>query len=301
MSAWLENLVGAEMAPAATWIVSGVLLLILLFVVVRLMRGLASGTFVAGGRNRRARLAVMDAAAVDSRRRLVLVRRDDVEHLILIGGPTDVVVERDIRIFAPSRRPSPREPEPATEAEILPLDSKPRANAAEARPSRPAAVAPPTHPAAEEAEPAASQHDNAYPAPPAAAPAPTAARPETADRPQPAPAMQPAAPAVQSAAPAPELHSAPAAERSYRLPEREGPRIEPQLGGAATPIAVPPGVGPSAAGKDEDELLRDLEVSLDAPERRENGHSKPPSGPDELSLEEEMSRLLGDLSGERRQ
>ncbi len=38
----------------------------------------------------------MDAAAVDSRRKLVLIRRDDVEHLLLIGGPTDVVVEQNI-------------------------------------------------------------------------------------------------------------------------------------------------------------------------------------------------------------
>ena len=48
----------------------------------------------------------MDAAAVDSQRRLVLVRRDDVEHLILIGGPTDVVVERDIRLHGAVRRPA---------------------------------------------------------------------------------------------------------------------------------------------------------------------------------------------------
>lgn len=42
------------------------------------------------------RLAVVDAAIVDEQRKLVLVRRDDVEHLILIGGPGDVVVEQNI-------------------------------------------------------------------------------------------------------------------------------------------------------------------------------------------------------------
>jgi hypothetical protein len=42
------------------------------------------------------RLAVIDAASVDARRRLVLVRRDNVEHLLLIGGPTDVVIEPNI-------------------------------------------------------------------------------------------------------------------------------------------------------------------------------------------------------------
>jgi hypothetical protein len=39
---------------------------------------------------------VLDSANVDARRRLVLIRRDNVEHLILIGGPTDVVIEPGI-------------------------------------------------------------------------------------------------------------------------------------------------------------------------------------------------------------
>jgi flagellar protein FliO/FliZ len=47
-------------------------------------------------RGRMPRLAVIDAAAVDGRRRLVLVRRDNVEHLLMIGGPTDIVVEPNI-------------------------------------------------------------------------------------------------------------------------------------------------------------------------------------------------------------
>jgi flagellar protein FliO/FliZ len=42
------------------------------------------------------RLAVTAAIALDGRRRLVLVRRDDVEHLLLIGGPADLVVESGI-------------------------------------------------------------------------------------------------------------------------------------------------------------------------------------------------------------
>ena len=49
-----------------------------------------------GPRGRQPRLAVINAASVDGRRRLVLVRRDDVEHLLLIGGPTDVVIEPNI-------------------------------------------------------------------------------------------------------------------------------------------------------------------------------------------------------------
>lgn len=42
------------------------------------------------------RLAVIEQAAVDSRRRLLLVRRDNVEHLIMTGGPVDVVIETGI-------------------------------------------------------------------------------------------------------------------------------------------------------------------------------------------------------------
>ncbi len=45
---------------------------------------------------RAARLGVVEAIQVDARRKLVLVRRDQFEHLLLIGGPTDVVVEPTI-------------------------------------------------------------------------------------------------------------------------------------------------------------------------------------------------------------
>src|ERR1700761_2065867 len=60
-------------------------------------------------RGRMPRLAVIDAAAVDGRRRLVLVRRDNVEHLLMIGGPTDIVVEPNIVRAMPARdQMSPR-------------------------------------------------------------------------------------------------------------------------------------------------------------------------------------------------
>jgi hypothetical protein len=42
------------------------------------------------------RLGVMEQARVDSRRTLVLIRRDDVEHLIMTGGPIDMVIETGI-------------------------------------------------------------------------------------------------------------------------------------------------------------------------------------------------------------
>jgi hypothetical protein len=42
------------------------------------------------------RLAIMEQAYVDRARRLVLIRRDDIEHLIMTGGPIDVVIETGI-------------------------------------------------------------------------------------------------------------------------------------------------------------------------------------------------------------
>ena len=54
------------------------------------------------------RLAVVEHASVDGRRRLVLVRRDDVEHLIMTGGPVDVVIETGIGAAQESVRPARR-------------------------------------------------------------------------------------------------------------------------------------------------------------------------------------------------
>jgi flagellar protein FliO/FliZ len=42
------------------------------------------------------RIEVIEQASMDGKRRLVLIRRDDVEHLLLTGGPVDVVIETGI-------------------------------------------------------------------------------------------------------------------------------------------------------------------------------------------------------------
>src|ERR1700712_6047918 len=69
-------------------------------------------------RGRMPRLAVIDAAAVDGRRRLVLVRRDNVEHLLMIGGPSDIVVEPNIVRAIPGR--DQMAPRPAVAGEAPP-------------------------------------------------------------------------------------------------------------------------------------------------------------------------------------
>src|SRR5439155_13880082 len=67
-------------------------------------------------RGRMPRLAVIDAAAVDGRRRLVLVRRDNIEHLLMIGGPTDIVVEPNIVRAMPARDQIAQRPSAGAEA-----------------------------------------------------------------------------------------------------------------------------------------------------------------------------------------
>jgi hypothetical protein len=52
------------------------------------------------------RVAVIDAAAVDRRRSVVLIRRDNVEHLLMIGGPTDVLIEPNIIRATGARAPA---------------------------------------------------------------------------------------------------------------------------------------------------------------------------------------------------
>ena len=62
------------------------------------------------GRGRNRRLSIVDTVVVDPKRQLLIVRRDNVEHLILTGGPQDVVVESGIpveRQTPPVRRPVP--------------------------------------------------------------------------------------------------------------------------------------------------------------------------------------------------
>lgn len=42
------------------------------------------------------RIDIVEQAVVDAKRRLLLVRRDGVEHLLMTGGPVDIVIESGI-------------------------------------------------------------------------------------------------------------------------------------------------------------------------------------------------------------
>ena len=56
------------------------------------------------GRARLPRLGTVDAFDLDRQRQLVIIRRDNVEHLVMIGGPNDLLIESQI-IRAESREP----------------------------------------------------------------------------------------------------------------------------------------------------------------------------------------------------
>ncbi len=89
---------------ALTFILAFLAVLALIGALAWLVRRFAGNRLGANtNRGRMPRLAVIDAAAVDGRRRLVLVRRDNVEHLLMIGGPTDIVVEPNILRAMPAR------------------------------------------------------------------------------------------------------------------------------------------------------------------------------------------------------
>jgi len=47
---------------------------------------------------RKRRLSTIESAPLDGRHRVVLIRRDDVEHLVLIGPNTSQVIERGIPV-----------------------------------------------------------------------------------------------------------------------------------------------------------------------------------------------------------
>ncbi len=56
--------------------------------------GLGGRLVASGGRKRR--LSIVEVLPLDGKRRLVLLRRDGAEHLVLLGVGSDVVIERGI-------------------------------------------------------------------------------------------------------------------------------------------------------------------------------------------------------------
>lgn len=241
------------------------LALLCLFIVLWILRNRAPSPFVRGGRNRQPRLQVLDAAAVDTRRRIVLIRRDNVEHLVMIGGPTDIVIESGIgdeRAYLSARavNPLPLEeqselPKPA-EAPGLATTEPPAARIAAPSPAASMPIDLPTR------RPSAPQTPPAEPAPvqarAAQAPAPAVEqrRPQAAPvRPaeptvdtQPAPAVAPVAASPIVAAPVVTAPTRSEAEITPAAPP-EAPKPEPvaRVTPAFSPAPEAPVTRPTAS------------------------------------------------------
>jgi len=88
------------------WTVAGALLLVvvlIVFLVWVLKFVLTASRTVVRGRNRR--IGVTESVMVDAKRQLLLIRRDDVEHLVLTGGPQDLIVEAGIPLIEAGAEP----------------------------------------------------------------------------------------------------------------------------------------------------------------------------------------------------
>jgi flagellar protein FliO/FliZ len=89
-----------------------VIALILIALVLLVGAAMIIRSFNGRVRGRRgSRLGISEYYELDKTRRLVLVRRDDVEHLMLVGGPQDVVIESSIPTEAMSQPQIPPPPE----------------------------------------------------------------------------------------------------------------------------------------------------------------------------------------------
>jgi flagellar protein FliO/FliZ len=103
---FLTSLLGGSGNQVLNAVFALAIVLILIFLALWALRAVtqASNKMVRGNRKR---LAVVDMLPVDGKRHLVIIRRDNVEHLILTGGPQDVVVETGIAVDLPSTAPRP--------------------------------------------------------------------------------------------------------------------------------------------------------------------------------------------------
>ena len=194
---WLDQLPFADNRVVQIGFLAacGIAALIVLAILYRLV--FAHRLRVPGGRTRQPRLGLVDAFSLDGQRQLVLVRRDNVEHLVMIGGPNDVLVESQInRALTPARENNQASPLLAPSASGRRTDAPLAAAPVVAEAPLPSKVAAP-----------------------AAAPAPAAPK-------APAPVSAPAAPKAPAPAPAPAQSPRPLSPQ--RRPRRPQPSLRPQ-------------------------------------------------------------------------
>lgn len=227
------------------------------------VRRFGAGRLGGGGlRGRQPRLAVIDYASVDGRRRLILIRRDNVEHLVMIGGPTDVVVESNIVRAAPASRDVavPRQPAIESAQRAIPLPDNATNGAWPLQPEPAAAGAPARMPRGEHA------NEESWPLQPQAEARPRPQRDtlaaladELSPRPAPAPAPPPRNRPLPSARPH-AVEPRPEPRQEARQETRQETRPEPRL--PAAPAA------PAEPAASIDQSLADMAHKLEAALRK---------------------------------
>ncbi|MGO4387077.1 hypothetical protein AB4Y85_06030 [Microvirga sp. 2YAF29] len=124
----MSSLFGTE-SRAVLFVVAFAIILALVALFGLVLRKLTGARLMMPGsdrsRSRQPRLGIVDVYDLDRQRQLLLLRRDNVEHLLLIGGPNDVVIETNIVRVAGARIPAPAS-EPVPERFEPQLDQAPR-------------------------------------------------------------------------------------------------------------------------------------------------------------------------------
>ena len=289
-----------------TFLFAFIAVLALIGVAAWLVRRFASNRLGANTqRGRMPRLAVIDAAAVDGRRRLVLVRRDNVEHLLMIGGPSDIVVEPNIvRAMAGRDQMAPRPAVGEQPPRIAPLPdaawSDERARAAEPFDHHPEPQMPDPPPRPSRPSFADEVRRQAPPVPERRSDQLTGFAPESLGRTEPAP---PRLARTEPTLPRTPRPSEPPKAPPVRAPERAAPPPPPP-----SPPAAP---APPSADQNLAEMAQRLEAALrrpaepvappvapeTPPARPSRGEGPAPAPAPQKSgfenLEDEMASLLG--------
>ena len=287
----IEEFMGAYGGRLVVAIVGVAIGLACLAGVLWLVRGRTGpAPFVRGGKNRQPRLQVLDAAAVDTRRRLVLVRRDDTEHLIMIGGPTDIVIESGISAER-------RSPSSAMELPALPAEAPTATQRAAPRPPAPDTRREPQRPS-----PPLVETPTAEPSVPTAS-AVTVKAPLVAPEAPRERAAPPASPLP--AQPAPQVRREPVLDEAADILDAARGRV---LQGPSVPVRTPPAAPaipaetPTVLGSDFERILEEEMASNLAAREREALSPRPADKPPltgatpEPSLQAEVARIFGEMS-----
>ena len=310
-----ETLFGSEVPLAARFFIAFLVVLALIGLTAWLVRRFGANRLGGNTRGRQPRLAVIDAAPVDGRRRLVLIRRDNIEHLLMIGGPTDVVVEANIVRAAGVREPArvaaaaepAARPAPAIESQWpLQPSSEPApipAPIPAPRPSRASATEEPWLPPEPGARPRPADSLSGL----AAELSTRLSPPEAPARSEPRPSVAQAIPEPPAPAPAQADHNLAemaqqleAALRRAPAPESRPPVTDPLVAPPAKPAPardLKPRVEPKFEPPREPKIETKIEPKIEPPlELKAEPKLAPAKAPLD-NLEEEMANLLGRPSG----